>query len=362
LAPVPDSPVATIASWIAELTLPGGRGIPSLAISAVTVAPTHTRRGIGRAMVEAELRLAASEGVPVAVLTVSESTLYGRYGFGPATLAGSLKIDTKRARWIGPAAPGRVDYISRDRARELLPDLHERVRLGTPGELEMPGGHWDSIAGTRPDAKDSGKLRAVQYTDPAGQVRGVALYSVAANHDDFTKATATITYLVADTPDAYAAVWRFLLQLPLVGELRAYLQWVDEPVRWMIDDQRAATVTVADHQYVRIIDVPAALEARTFGAPGALALDVSDPQGLATGRWILRVDDQGAGTVTPWDEDEAPAHAVGVRLGIAELSAAYLGGVSLATLAAAGRVRTTDASTATRIFSWHVTPQLSFWY
>nr|MCU0263933.1 sterol carrier protein domain-containing protein [Candidatus Nanopelagicales bacterium] len=89
---------------------------------------------------------------------------------------------------------------------------------------------------------------------------------------------------------------------------------------------------------------------------------VSDPQGLATGRWILRVDDQGAGTVTPWDEDEAPAHAVGVRLGIAELSAAYLGGVSLATLAAAGRVRTTDASTATRIFSWHVTPQLSFWY
>ena len=170
-APVPNSPVATIASWIAELTVPGGRGIPSSAISAVTVAPTHTRRGIGRAMVESELRLAASEGVPVAVLTVSEATLYGRYGFGPAALACSLKVDTKRARWIGPAAQGRVDYISRDRARELLPDLHERVRLGTPGELEMPGGHWDSFAGTKPDAKDSGKHRAVQYTDPAGEVR-----------------------------------------------------------------------------------------------------------------------------------------------------------------------------------------------
>ena len=152
LAPVPNSPVATIASWVAELTVPGGRGIPASAISAVTVAPTHTRRGIGRAMVEEELRLAASEGVPVAVLTVSESTLYGRYGFGPAALAGFLKIDTKRARWIGPAAQGRVDYISRDRARELLPELHERVRLSSPGELEMPGGHWDSIAGTRPDA------------------------------------------------------------------------------------------------------------------------------------------------------------------------------------------------------------------
>ena len=192
-------------------------------------------------------------------------------------------------------------------------------------------------------------------------MRGVALYSVAENHDDFTKATATVTYLVAETPGAYAAVWRFLLQLPLVGELRAYLQSVDEPVRWMIDDQRAATLTVVDHQYVRIIDVPAALQARTFRAPGTLALDVSDPQGLATGRWILRVDEQGAGTVTPW-EDEAPADAVAVRLGITELSAAYLGGVSLATLAAAGRVQATDASTAARIFSWHVTPRLSFWY
>ena len=146
-----------------------------------------------------------------------------------------------------------------------------------------------------------------------------------------------------------------------MGELRANLQSVDEPVRWMIDDQRAATVTVVDHQYVRIIDVPVALQARTFGAPGTLALDVSDPQGLATGRWILRVDDQGAGAVTPWEE-EAPADAVAVRLGITELSAVYLGGVSVATLAAAGRVQATDASTATRIFSWPVPPRLSFWY
>ena len=127
-------------------------------------------------MVEGELRLAASEGVPVAVLTVSESTLYGRYGFGPAALAGSLKVDTKRARWVGPVAQGRVDYISRERARGLLPELHERVRLSSPGELEMPGGHWDSIAGTRPDAKDAGKHRAVQYIDPAGEARRRAVF------------------------------------------------------------------------------------------------------------------------------------------------------------------------------------------
>ena len=64
--------------------------------------------------------------------------------------------------------------------------------------------------------------------------------------------------------------------------------------------------------------------------------------------------------MTPWD-DEATANAVAVRFGITELSAGDLGGVSLATLAGAGRVQVTDAPTAARI-SGHVTPRLKLWY
>jgi predicted acetyltransferase len=192
-------------------------------------------------------------------------------------------------------------------------------------------------------------------------VRGVVVYSVKENHDDFTKATATVTYLATETPDAYRALWRLLLELPLIGEVRAHLQSTDEPVLWLIDDQRAATVTVVDHQYVRILDVPTALEASSYGAPGVLALDVVDPLGIAGGRWILRVDDSGTGVVSVW-EGAAPADAVVVTIGIAELSAAYLGGVSLSTLAVAGRVEATDAAAAARVLSWHVTPRLSFWY
>ena len=110
-APMPAAPVATIASWIGELTVPGGRGIPSCAISAVTVAPTHRRRGIARAMLEGELRTAAAAGIPLAMLTVSESQLYGRYGFAPAAASASWHIDVKRAVWIGPRPGGRVDFV-----------------------------------------------------------------------------------------------------------------------------------------------------------------------------------------------------------------------------------------------------------
>ena len=362
VAPMADAPVATIASWLGELTVPGGAALPSAAISAVTVAPTHRRRGIARAMLEGELRAAHSAGIPMAMLTVSESTLYGRYGFAPAAASASWRIDTKRARWIGPRPEGRVDFIPRDRLRELIPSLHDRSRLRTAGEIDVPGGHWDNFAGTRPDAEKAGEKRAVQYTDAAGEVRGLALYSVRENHDDFTKATVTVAYLLADTDDAYAALWRFLLELDLVAELHAGELTVDEPLRWMIADQRAATVTVQDHQYVRILDVPAALERRRYGVAATIALEVSDPLGFTSGRFLLDIDGDGAARVTPLEGEAVPEGAVELTLGVEELSAAYLGGVPLATLAAAGRAGATDIAAAGRAFGWHTAPRLSIWY
>jgi len=364
-----DAPVATIASWLGELTVPGGTTIPSCAISGVTVAPTHRRKGIARAMLEGELRAAHAAGIPMAMLTVSESPLYGRYGFAPAAAGASWRIETRRAGWIGPHPAGRIDFIGRERVRELLPALHERVRHLRPGEIEVPGSHWDGFAGTNPAAEKTGEKRAVQYADPEGEVRGVAVYAVRENHDDFTKGTVEVHYLLAETDDAYAALWRFLLELDLVAEVHAGELSVDEPLLWMIADQRAASVSVRDHQYVRILDMVAALETRRYGSAGSVVLDVSDPLGFTAGRHLLEVDDHGAGTVRTLEQGET-VDAVTVSLGIAELSATYLGGVSLATLAAAGRVAVAPGegsasdslAAATRLLSWYIAPRLSIWY
>ena len=129
-APEAGRPVATFASWVAELSIPGGRGIPSVAISAVTVAPTHRRRGILRSMMEGELRRADALGVPVAVLTVSESTIYGRFGFAAAAMSGNLTIDVPSRAVDGPAA-GRAGGLHLARA---LPRTRTRaLRPRAPG-------------------------------------------------------------------------------------------------------------------------------------------------------------------------------------------------------------------------------------
>jgi len=370
-APVTDAPVATIASWIGELTVPGGAVIPSCAISSVTVAPTHRRRGVARSMLEGELRATRDAGVPVAMLTVSESPLYGRYGFAPAAAAAAWTIETRRATWTGPRPDGRVDFIPRDRVRELMPVLHDRVRRGSAGEIDIAGSFWDLFAGTNPAAERTGEKRAIQYADAAGEVRGAAVYAVHENEADFTKGTVRVHYLVAETDDAYAALWRFLLELDLVAEVNAENLAVDEPLLWMIADQRAAKISIRDHQYVRILDVVAALETRRYAAAGRLVLDVSDPLGIAAGRYLLETSAEGTGRVRRLDDGES-VDAVVLRLGVAELSATYLGGVSVATLAAAGRVgvehgdaasRSSEAvATASRVLGWHTAPRLSIWY
>ncbi|MCU1425427.1 MAG: family N-acetyltransferase, partial [Microbacteriaceae bacterium] len=110
--PDATTPVATVSSWATPLTVPGARTVDAWAISAVTVSPTHRRRGIARAMLEAELRTARALEVPVAMLTVSEATIYGRYGFAPSVMAADWKIETGRASWNGPRSHGRVTFIT----------------------------------------------------------------------------------------------------------------------------------------------------------------------------------------------------------------------------------------------------------
>ena len=124
-------PVGTVNAWPAPLTVPGGGRVDSWAISSVTVAPTHRRRGVARALLGGELRTAHALGLPLAILTVSESVIYGRWGFGPATWATAWSVDTKRVRWVGGETPGRLSFAEAGRVRR---DRREgaRPRDGRP--------------------------------------------------------------------------------------------------------------------------------------------------------------------------------------------------------------------------------------
>jgi len=366
-------PIATVNSWPGELTLPGSTAehpltMPSWAISSVTVAATHRRRGIARNLLEGELRTAAALGMPMAMLTVSESTIYGRFGFAAAAYATDWTIDTRRVRWSGSAAStGRVEYLSVAEYREQAPALFDRVRLASPGEIDVWPLRWDQLVGAdEPESERTKSLRAVRYVDDGGVTRGLALFRLTGGDADFTQHSVTVARLDAETADADLALWRFLLELDLTIELKAHLRRPEEPMRWLLGDFRAAHVDVWEHQYLRVLDVAAAYQARGYAAAGSVAFDVTDPLGFAAGTWHLVVEPVGTtfgATVTKLDKvpDDVPALSMTAN----ELAAIYLGGVSVTTLVDAGRIterRPGSAAAADALLRVDRAPWLSVWY
>lgn len=356
----PETPVATITAWHTELTVPGRRSLPVWAISAVTVSPTHRRRGIARALLGAELRTAKALDLPIAILTVTESTIYSRWGFAPAALTAEWTIATDRVHWIGPTAPGTVHFVEREWLLDNGPAILERVRLDTPGQIEFHGMLWERLLAIGDDAVARG-LRFVRYDDADGVPQGFAIYTLLEEETPAHRSIIDVKFLATSGSDSYSAIWRFLVEMDRVGELRITLRPTDEAVRWQLDDYRAMSKKAErDHLWIRILDIPAALAGRSYCSPGHLVFDVTDDLGYASGRFLVTISADGTAVVgTLAGELPVGAHAVALTVG--ELSALYLGGVSPVTLAHAGRITelTPGAATAVdRSFRSTTTPWL----
>ena len=364
----PDTPVGTVRSWQTNLTVPGGGTVPAWAISGVTVAATHRRRGIARAVLTSELRATRDLGLPLAALTVSEATIYGRYGFGPAAYQAPYEIDTRRSRWIGPVPAGRVQFVSAESILADGPAVFERARLSSPGEIDRRDSWWKrtlALTGSEPDTKR--RIRVVRYDDGGGIAEGFAIYEVTLVVDA-SPGRLTLIDLVAATDDAYAALWRFILEMDLVNVVSAPLRSVSEPLSWQIADGRAIRKTdQRDHLWLRILDVREALERRRFAAAGDYVLTVDDDLGFADGTYLLSVGADGSGVVRSVGEDaaEIPAGAAQVKLSVADLAAIYLGGSSAKDLTRAGRIIEKSPDAAARLdaaFRSERPPRLSIWF
>jgi predicted acetyltransferase len=296
---------------------------------------------------------------------VSEATIYTRYGFGPATWSTDIAIDARRAGWIGGEVPGRVQLVSRATGMDLRSTVFEEARRARPGDVQIVGHRFGRLFGAPSDPAEQRKRRFARYDDADGTPRGLVIYRLvepAQEHTDFTNFTVDVIQLVATTEDAYRALWRFVLELDLVGTVKAWLRSVDEPLRWLVrDPRRIRTTELREHLWIRVLDPVAALTARTYAGPGRLTLRVADPLGHADGTFAIAVDESGAATVERGEAEEGPLLEVPVDV----LGSLYLGGASAAVLLAAGRLaeRTPgDAALADRLLRPPVAPVLTTWF
>ncbi|MGP3987332.1 GNAT family N-acetyltransferase [Streptomyces sp. 3N207] len=329
-------PVAGASVYSRMLTVPGGV-LPVAGVASVGVAPTHRRRGILTSMMRAQLTdLYEHRREPIAVLRPSEAGIYGRYGYGPATLGNPMHCD-RRALHLRPHTDfgdGTVRLQHADQARPLLEEVYDRARTQAVGWPDRQAAHWAVRLADYPHRRGAAtSLRFAVHQESDGRATGYVLYRHSSAPDGLggSVGVVQVVEMAALSRQAYAALWRFLAGIDLVTWID-YEGAVDEPLPHLLTDPRAVKAAPVDRLWVRPVDVDRALAGRSYSRPLDVVLDVQDDFcPWNAGRHRLQAE----GRTAVCEPTTAPAD---LRLTAAELGAVFLGGTTLTALSASGRV------------------------
>lgn len=347
LALPPEIPVATFAHFEKTMNVGEGRLVPAHLITWVTVRPTHRRRGLLRTMMTENLARAADAGYPFAALTVTEGSIYRRFGFGAATWYNSVEVDTRPGFTLAVEPDRRVEMVDPHVLRDLGPELYERFQAISPGATGRQRVYVDVAAGDLNLTTDEEDLatRAALHYDEQGKPDGYVSYRFAGW--DVTPPTLEVLDFVAVSDAAYASLWAFVGAVDLVERVRFGYSAQESPLPWLLTDPRRVRITgQSDGMWLRILDVTKALEARPYSVPGELTLAIHDDMDYAEGVFRLTSDGQN-GTVERIAEssDSQAGREADLRLAVPELGSLYLGGADPVVLARAGRiVKRSDAA------------------
>jgi predicted acetyltransferase len=324
--------VGTAAAYSLRMRVPGGADVPTAGVTMVGVKPSHRRRGINTAMMRRVLDQARGRGEPLAALFASEGPIYGRFGFGMGTLHGSIDVETFSSAFVpGYRRSGRVRMLPLERAMPALLRIYERARELRPGTIELDERRMRYVLHDHGEEARLPRFVVVHETD--GEPDAYAVYKIKHAWPQGIPGNELMVYdLQGATPQAYADVWRFVLDVDLVRRVTAWHRPADEPLLHLVTDPRRLRFTLRDGLWVRVVDLPAALTARGYAGPGRLVLEVRD-------------------AFCPWNEGRYALDASGDRVRCSRtedppdlvmdadvLGAVYLGGVRFHDLWRAGRI------------------------
>ncbi len=322
------------------ITVPGAGQTPLAAVTSVAVAPGHRRRGALTRVMRAQLHgLHEDGGEPIAALWASEAVIYPRFGYGLAAQFHRAKVRAKSGFRPGVELEAeRVREIGRKQAIPLIKAIYEKEAPRRAGALDRPDSTWEFILDD-PEYRRHGATALKFAVLPDGYV----IYRLKNDwNEEGPRGILTVQELVATTPEAYATLYRFLLDYDLVFTVEGFTA-LDEPLVHLLANPRAMTRSAGDSLWLRLVDVDRGLVTRRYGAPVDLVFGVRDAFcPWNTGNWRLVTDDGGNAEVTRVED------APDLELDVDDLGAIFLGGTRPSTLAAAGRIKERTAGAVSR--------------
>lgn len=317
---------ATVLSF--DLTVPGPVRVPCAGVTTVTVMPTHRRRGVLASLMRRQLDDIHAAGWAWAGLYASEGGIYGRFGYGPATLSVHGTIDRPWTTMRQLVAPAAVELLTAEEALTRVPAVYDAVAARLPGMLSKSDELWrDHLAWDPPGDRGDASERLIVAIDD----RAYATYRIVDRWSGIAPdSTLRVESSLATDPEAGRQLWAYLFGVDLVQHVQVGRLPVDHPLPWWLADPHRLHLQRSNPFYARLVDVGAALSARRTGGVGRVVLEVADafcPWNQR--RWSL----EGDGTALRCAPTDAPAD---VALDVRELASLSLGGVAASELARAG--------------------------
>lgn len=322
--------VGTSGTFELEVSIPGG-SIPAAALTMVTVAQTHRRRGLLRRMMEGHVQAAESRGDAISVLWASEAPIYGRFGYGVATEHDVVEIDTRGLEIPMQHGDDALELVEGDARLDVLPGIYESLREVRAGSISRSATWWKERHLRDPSFRRQGAsaLRhLVSRRD--GVPTGYLAYRQRLQMEaGIANGVVRVVELIALDARAEASLWRYALSIDLHPRLEAWCLPVDSALPWILSDRRRVRRHRTDAVWVRLCDVPAALSARRYAEDGELCFALRDPMGRVDGTYELAVRG-GRGACARTEREPE------VTLDLDVLGTLYLGAFRASELAQAG--------------------------
>jgi predicted acetyltransferase len=317
-----------------EMSVPGGF-VRAAGVTLVGVLPTHRRRGILRSLMRAQLDDIHERGEPVAYLWASEDALYGRYGYGIASFTGDIELRRDRAAFHGEPEPaGRIRVVTTDEAIEPFSQIQRKAAARHPGMFVRTPAWWRSRRLADPEWRQEGGGEMVRILlELDGRPAGYALYRVHfLTERGVARGYTSVIEALGDSADATRELWSYLIGIDWMESVRARLLPLDHELFLLLREPRRLMFNLRDGLWVRLVDLEAALNARTYKPGEPFTVEVLDE----FCPWNAGVWELGPEGASPSSREPE------LRLDVSTLGSAYLGGFSFGQLARAGRIEVLD--------------------
>lgn len=271
-------PVGLAAAYQFDLSIPGGE-LPCAGVTWVGVLPSHRRRGILRDFMRRQLQDVRSWGEPIAALWASESSIYGRFGYGIAGPGVQAMSDSRRfALRREPSPEISVRMVDADEAYEIFPPVYDRLRAERAGMLSRSETWWRDLRLADPESWRRGASRRFYAVfERGGEAEGYAAYRMKGEWEEgFPNGEVRVVEALALTTDAELAIWRFLHAVDLTVKVDARLFDPGSRLVLNVRDPRALGLRFNDALWLRLVDVDAALRARSYKSGDPVVVEVTD--------------------------------------------------------------------------------------